>query len=70
MRFLLYSPLSFSLSIYKKFRTETFDRKELRTWKKYEQDGEIELTEESFGKLNVRVTKLNSDQKSFQETIK
>ncbi|WP_255407635.1 hypothetical protein [Sporosarcina sp. P12(2017)] len=42
----------------------------MRTWKKYEQDGEIELTEESFGKLNVRVTKLNSDQKSFQETIK
>ena len=49
--------------------SEHLYRKELNTWKKYEQDGVIELTDESIEKLNVRVTKLNSDRKSFQETI-
>lgn len=49
--------------------SEQLYRKELKTWKKYQQDGRIELTEESLGKLNVRVQQLNSDRKSFQETI-
>lgn len=49
--------------------SEQLYRKELETWKKYEQDGRIELTEESIGKLNVRIRKLNSDRKSFKETI-
>lgn len=49
--------------------SEHLYRKELNTWKKYEQDGVIELTDESIEKLNVRVTKLNYDRKSFQETI-
>ena len=50
--------------------SEHLYRKELKTWEKYQQDGRIELTEDSLGKLNVRVRQLNSDRKSFQETIK
>lgn len=49
--------------------SEQLYRKELKTWKKYEQDGKVELTEDSIGTLTVRVRKLNSDRKSFQETI-
>ncbi|WP_153722522.1 Ger(x)C family spore germination protein [Sporosarcina cascadiensis] len=50
--------------------SEQLYRKELETWKKIQENGRVNLTEDSFGKLQVRVIKLNSDRKSFKETIK
>ncbi|AXI00450.1 Ger(x)C family spore germination protein [Sporosarcina sp. PTS2304] len=50
--------------------SEQLYRKELQTWKKYQKDGALDLTEDSFGKLTVQVTKLTSDRKSYKETIK
>lgn len=44
-------------------------RKEMKAWKKYNTDGKVELTENSIRKLNVSITKINSDRKSFKETI-
>ncbi|WP_153732563.1 Ger(x)C family spore germination protein [Sporosarcina obsidiansis] len=49
--------------------SEQLYRKELNTWREHQEDGRIELTEDSFGKLTVRVTTLNSDRKTFKETI-
>ncbi|WP_301110081.1 Ger(x)C family spore germination protein [Sporosarcina sp.] len=50
--------------------SERLYRKELETWKKHQENGRIHLTENSFGKLNVDVVKLNSDRKSFKESVK
>lgn len=49
--------------------SEKLYRKKLDVWKKVQKDGRIELTEETIGKPNVEVVKLDSERKSFRETI-
>jgi len=49
--------------------SEQLYRKEVKTWKKLEKNGKIELTEDSIRNINVTVTKVNPGRESFTETI-
>lgn len=49
--------------------SEQLYRKKLDVWRKVQKDGRIELTEDSIGRLDIEVVKLNSERKSFKETI-
>lgn len=44
-------------------------RKNIKAWKQNHKDGKVELNEDSIRKLKVKVIKLESVRKSFQETI-
>lgn len=44
-------------------------RKNIKAWKQNHKDGKVELNEDSIRKLRVKVIKLESVRKSFQETI-
>jgi len=50
--------------------SEQLYRKNVKAWKKYHKDGQVELTEDSIRNLTVNVEKLDSDRKSIKETIK
>ncbi|MDV6377311.1 Ger(x)C family spore germination protein [Sporosarcina sp. GW1-11] len=45
-------------------------RKNVKEWKKYHKDGELDLTEDSIRNLKVTITNLTSERKSYEETIK
>lgn len=45
-------------------------RKDVKEWKKHEEDGKLELTKESMRNLEVIISKLESDRKSHKMTIK
>jgi len=49
--------------------SEQLYRKDVKTWKKLEQNGKIELTDDSIRKINVTVVKVNPGRESFIETI-
>lgn len=49
--------------------SEKLYRKKPDVWKRVQKDGLVELTEDSIGKLDVKVLKLDSERKSFKETI-
>lgn len=49
--------------------SETVYRKELKTWKRLQQDGKIQLTEDSIRSLDINVT-IKSGRKQLTETIK
>lgn len=44
-------------------------RKNNKAWKQFHKDGKVKLNEDSIRNLKVKVVKLVSDRKSFQETI-
>ena len=50
--------------------SEQLYRKNVKAWKKYHIDGQVELTEDSIRKLTVHIEKLDSDRKSIKQTIK
>lgn len=49
--------------------SEQLYRKDVKTWKKLEKDGKIELTEDSIRKIKVKAIKVNPGRESFIETI-
>lgn len=49
--------------------SEQLYRKDVKTWKKLQKNGKIELTENSIRKINVTVVKVNPGRESFIETI-
>jgi len=49
--------------------SEQLYRKDVKTWKKLEKNGKIELTEDSIRNINVTVVKVNPGRESFTETI-
>ncbi|WP_186673394.1 Ger(x)C family spore germination protein [Sporosarcina sp. BP05] len=50
--------------------SEQLYRKNVKAWKKYHIDGQVELTKDSIRKLTVHIEKLDSDRKSIKQTIK
>lgn len=49
--------------------SEQLYRKNMKAWKRYQKEGELELTKDSIRNLNVSITKLDADRKSYKETI-
>ncbi|MED3795864.1 Ger(x)C family spore germination protein [Lysinibacillus capsici] len=49
--------------------SEYLYRSNVKVWKKIEHNGKIPLTENSIGKINVHVNKINPGRKTFEETI-
>lgn len=49
--------------------SEKLYRKDVKTWKKLQKDGKIELDENSIRNIKVVIEKVNSGRKSFKETI-
>ncbi|MBD8028010.1 Ger(x)C family spore germination protein [Ureibacillus sp. Re31] len=49
--------------------SEVLYRKDVKTWKKLQQNGNIKLDNNTIGKININVEKLTSGRKSFKETI-
>lgn len=49
--------------------SEKLYRKDVKAWNKVQQDGEVELTTDIIQKLTVKIEKLDSERKSFRETI-
>lgn len=49
--------------------SEQLYRKDVKEWKKNRDEGKVELTEESIRNLKVKVNRLESDRKSFRQTI-
>ena len=49
--------------------SEQLYRKNLKAWKRYQKEGELELSKDSIRNLNVSITKLDADRKSYKETI-
>lgn len=49
--------------------SEYLYRKDVKAWKRLQQNGKVELTEDSIRTLNVKITELKSGRKSFTETI-
>ena len=45
-------------------------REDVKTWKRLQQNGKVELTEDSIRTLNVKLTELRSSRKTFKETIR
>lgn len=50
--------------------SEYLYRKDVQAWKQLQQDGKIELKEDSIRTLNVKLTELKSGRNSFKKTIK
>jgi Ger(x)C family germination protein len=50
--------------------SEKLYRKDVKTWRKLENNGKIDLTEDSIGKIKITVVKVNPGRESFIETIK
>lgn len=49
--------------------SEQLYRKNIKAWKKHQKDGKIELSKDSIRNLTVNISKLESDRKSYKETI-
>lgn len=49
--------------------SEKLYRTDVKEWKKHQEDGQIELTKESIRDLKVKISKLDSDRKTFKKTI-
>lgn len=49
--------------------SEKLYRTDLKAWQQVQHEGEVELTEETIRKLTVKIEKLDSERKSFRETI-
>ncbi|MFJ7405590.1 MULTISPECIES: Ger(x)C family spore germination protein [unclassified Lysinibacillus] len=49
--------------------SEQLYRKDVKTWKKLENNGKIDLTEDSIRKIKITVVKVNPGRESFIETI-
>ncbi|MCG7337017.1 Ger(x)C family spore germination protein [Sporosarcina sp. ACRSM] len=49
--------------------SEQLYRKDVKTWKRIQKDGKVELTKDSIHNLNVKVEKIESSRKSLRETI-
>lgn len=49
--------------------SEKLYRKDVNEWKKHQKDGRIKLTMDSIHNLEVHISKLDSDRKSFKKTI-
>lgn len=49
--------------------SEQLYRKDVKTWKKLENNGKIDLTEDSIRKIKINVVKVNPGRESFIETI-
>ncbi len=45
-------------------------RKDVKAWKRLQQNGKVELTEDLIRTLNVKLTELRSSRKTFKETIR
>jgi len=50
--------------------SEYLYRENVKAWKRVEQDGKVELTDNSIGKLDIKIKEIKSGRKSFKETIK
>lgn len=50
--------------------SEFLYRKDVKAWKRLQQNGKVELAEDSIRTLNVKITELESGRKSFVETIR
>lgn len=59
--------LKIDIDIYR--LSEHLYRKDVKEWKKYQDKGKVELSEESIRNLKVKVNRLKSDRKSFRKTI-
>lgn len=49
--------------------SEKLYRQNLKVWKRYQKDGELELNQDSIRNLTVNITRLDSDRKSYKKTI-
>lgn len=49
--------------------SEVLYRKDVKTWKKLQQNGNIKLENDTIGNINIKIEKLTSGRKSFKETI-
>ncbi|WP_203248644.1 Ger(x)C family spore germination protein [Sporosarcina beigongshangi] len=50
--------------------SEYLYRKNVKAWKRAEQDGKVELSDNSIGKLDIKIKEIKSGRKSFKETLK
>lgn len=50
--------------------SEYLYRKNVKAWKRVEQDGKVELSDNSIGKLDIKIKEIKSRRKSFKETLK
>lgn len=49
--------------------SEHLYRKDVKTWKRIQEDGKVDLTKDSIHNLNVKVEKIESSRKSLRKTI-
>lgn len=49
--------------------SEQLYRKDVKAWKKHQDKGKVELTEESIRNLTIKINILKSDRKSYRQTI-
>ncbi|WP_186670493.1 Ger(x)C family spore germination C-terminal domain-containing protein [Sporosarcina sp. BP05] len=50
--------------------SENLYRKDVKAWKRLQQNGRVELAKDSIRTLNVKITDLKSGRKSFTQTIR
>lgn len=50
--------------------SEKLYRSDLKEWKRHQKDGKLQLTKDSIRNLEVHISKMDSDRKSFKKTIK
>lgn len=50
--------------------SEILYRKDVKAWKKVQKNGNIELNDDTIGKINITVQKLASGRKTFKDTLK
>lgn len=60
--------LALDVDIYR--LSEYLYRKDVKAWKRIQQNGKVELAEDSIRTLNVKITELASGRKTFVETIR